>query len=100
MLSASRGPSMSGIERIFAALLLAGAVGGAAAFAHGIGGGPERTGLAPLLQPGHHSDSSGTVRIEALPGLPAPLSVGPAGATPRRPPPPAPNPGGPPAPPA
>ena len=72
---------MSGIERFFAGLLLAGAIGGAAAFAHSVGGGPEKTAVAPLLQPAQHAASSTTVRISALPGVPVPLGTGPAVAT-------------------
>src|SRR5258705_707695 len=67
MFSASGGWSMRGIGRVVAAILLAGAVAGAAAFAHGLAGGSE----------------TGPFGIDALPPAPtSPLVVEAAAAPP------------------
>jgi hypothetical protein len=71
MLSADLGSNMSSIERLVAAIFLAGAVAGAAAFGHLLGSEPAApTSLVSLLPPG--SPSRGTaVKAEPAPPLPA-----------------------------
>jgi hypothetical protein len=71
MLSADLGSNMSSIERLVAAIFLAGAVAGAAAFGHLLGSeAAAPTSLVSLLPPG--SPSRGTaVKAEPAPPLPA-----------------------------
>jgi hypothetical protein len=70
MLSADRGENMSGIERFLAAIFLAGAVAGAAAFGHLLGNEqsavPSAASLSPALS------TSPSVAIEATPAPPLP----------------------------
>src|SRR4051812_6967628 len=78
MLSATGGSNMSGIERVLAALLLAGAVAGAAAFSFQAGN-TENSQLSalPLTQPGTPDESSTVIHVA---GLPAPAPLGPPAA--------------------
>jgi hypothetical protein len=73
MLSADRGENMSGIERLFAAIFLAGAVAGAAAFGHLLGNEqasvPAAISLSPALR------NSPSVAIEATPAPPLPSMI-------------------------
>ena len=68
MLSADSWTNMSGIERVVAAILLTGAVVGAAAFAHLLGRNPDLGGQIGLPKPG----GPGIVQAAPLPS-PAPL---------------------------
>jgi len=63
---------MMGIERFVAALLLAGGVAGAAAFAYRSGNAQEQANPAPLVQPASHGTPPTTVHVVALPPLPGP----------------------------
>ena len=61
---------MSPIERFFAALLLAGAVAGAAAFSYSLGNSANPTvSAASLGRPGSPGGTTSVVRVAALPGL-------------------------------
>jgi hypothetical protein len=66
---------MRGIERFFAALLLAGGVAGAAAFAYRTGNAPEQAVPTPLVQPASHGTPPTTVHVVALPPLPGTTGV-------------------------
>src|SRR5713226_9085862 len=68
MFSASRGESMSGIGRVIAALLLAGAVAGAAAFAHLLGSEPAPAPLRSAGMPASHAPPP--LVVVAAPGPP------------------------------
>ena len=66
---------MRGIERFFAALLLAGGVAGAAAFAYRSGNAQEQAIPTPLVQPASHGTPPTTVHVVALPPLPGTTGV-------------------------